>query len=173
MAIVQWNIRGLHANLEQVRLLFKEANANVICLQETKLGENSPSLGLNYALYRSPPFIGECSQGGTAFVVHKSLNHRPLLIQTPLQACAIQIYMKKWITLCSLYLEPKLEDHLLDDTGFPRHLDLNDLQSLVDQLPTPYILMGDFNAKHTLWGGNICDRWGNIIEKLIDQNDII
>ena len=83
MSIVQWNIRGLHANLEQVRILFKEANAKVLCLQETKLGDHSPSIGLNYALYRSPPFIAERSQGGTAFVVHKSLNHRPLLLQTP------------------------------------------------------------------------------------------
>ena len=32
--------------------------------------------------------------------------------------------------------------------------------------------MGDFNAKHTLWGESHCDQWGHIIEELLDNNDI-
>ena len=32
--------------------------------------------------------------------------------------------------------------------------------------------MGDFNAKHTLWGASYCDRWGYLIEELLDNNDL-
>ena len=32
--------------------------------------------------------------------------------------------------------------------------------------------MGDFNAKHNLWGESCCDRWGLIIEQLLDLNDV-
>ena len=85
----------------------------------------------------------------------------------------MQIHVDKKVTLCSLYLEPGLEERLFDRAGNPRQLDLTDLQNLIDQLPSPFILMGDFNAKHTLWGSNVCDRWGNLIEQLLDDNDIV
>ena len=46
------------------------------------------------------------------------------------------------MTLCSVYL--------------PHHNHFNfnpkDLQDLIDQLPSSFILMGDFNGHHTLWG---------------------
>ena len=70
-------------------------------------------------------------------------------------------------------MEPDLEDHLFDASGNTRQLKIDDLQELVNQLPPPYILMGDFNAKHTLWGDSVCDRWGNIIDQLIDDNDVL
>ena len=173
MSIVQWNIRGLKANREQIRVLLRDAGASIMCLQETKIGEESVNLGVNYSFYRSPPYIGARAQGGTGFVVHKSVNHKSVPLNTILQACAIQIFTNKWITLCSLYLEPSLEDHLVDACGRPRRLQLGDLQDLIDQLPQPYILMGDFNAKHTLWGSAICDRWGDIIDELVSDNDVI
>ena len=173
MSIIQWNIRGIRANQEQIRVLFRDADAAVICLQETKLGEAPFNPGINYVFYRSPPFIGIRAQGGTGFVVRKSVNHRVIPLNSMLQACAIQIFIDKWVTLCSLYLEPDLEDHLFDASGRSRQLKLDDLQELVNQLPPPYILMGDFNAKHTYWGDSVCDRWGNIISQLIDDNDVL
>ena len=35
MSIIQWNIRGIKANKEQIRVLFRDSNAAVISLQET------------------------------------------------------------------------------------------------------------------------------------------
>ena len=146
MSLIQWNLRGYSANREQVRVLFKEQNIAAMCLQETKLGDATPNIGANYVFHRSPPLIGICAQGGTAIIVHKSVNHRIVQLNTVLQACAVQIFSTKWVTLCSLYLDPSLENRLLDGSGNPRQLELNDLQSLINQIPQPYILMGDFNA---------------------------
>ena len=173
MALIQWNIRGFTSNREQVRILFQEHDISAICLQETKLGNHSPNIGPNFIFYRSPPLIGARAQGGTGIIVHKSVNHRHVQLNTVLQACAVQIFTTKWITLCSVYLDPNLEDRLQDVHGNCRQLALNDLQSLLDQLPQPFILMGDFNAKHTLWGNSNCDRWGNLIEEFIDNNNVI
>lgn len=144
-----------------------------MCLQETKISNKPFNPGLNYVFHRSPPVIGERPKGGCGFIVHKSVKHDFIQLNTALQACAIQIQLKRKITLCSLYLEPDLEHHLLDLSGNRRQLDLSDLQNLIDQLPPPFIIMGDFNAKHTLWGETICDRWGYLIEQLLDNNDII
>ena len=106
-------------------------------------------------------------------MVRKSVNHRVIPLNSILQASAIQIFIGKRITLFSLYLEPELEDCLFDTSGQNRQLKPDDLQELINQLPPPYILMGDFSAKHTLWGDSVCDRWGNIISQLNDFNDVI
>ena len=172
MSLLQWNIRGFVSNREQVRVLFKEYNLSAMCIQETKLGDHTPNLGFDYSFYRSPPLIGVRAQGGTGIVVRKSVNHRVVHLNSVLQASAIQIFTDKWVTICSLYLDPSLENRLQDVQGCPRQLELNDLQSLIDQLPQPFILMGDFNAKHNLWGESCCDRWGLIIEQLLDLNDV-
>ena len=144
-----------------------------MCLQETKLGNKPYNPGLNYSFHRSPQLLGERAQGGTGFIIHKSIHFTTIQLNTVLQACAVQIHMDRKVTLCSLYLEPKLEDHLYDMSGNARHLDISDLQNLIDQLPSPFILMGDFNAKHALWGESTCDRWGNLFEQLLDNNDIV
>ena len=174
MALCQWNIRGFQANREQVRILFKEYNLVALCLQETKLGTVSPNCGHNFSFHRStPPPVGIRAHGGTCIIAAKSFPQKEVQLNTTLQACAVQIFINKWITLCSLYLEPDLESRLVDRAGNPRQLEVEDLQSLLDQLPQPFILMGDVNAKHTLWGEDRCDHRGNIIEELLDSNDII
>ena len=172
MSIIQWNIRGFASNREQVRILFRDHDLSAICLQETKLGDFTPNIGSSFVFYRSPPLIGIRAQGGTGIIVRKSVHQRVVQLNTVLQACAVQIFTTKWITLCSLYLDPSLENRLLDESGNPRQLELNDLQNLIDQLPQPFILMGDFNAKHSLWGESVCDPWGCIIEELLDNNDV-
>ena len=173
MSLIQWNCRGITSAAEQLKTLFRDSGAKIACLQETKLGEREYNPGLNYKFYKSPPKPGERSHGGTGIIVHTSMKNSEILLNTELQACAVQIQLKKKITLCSLYLDPTLEDHLFDNAGNRRHLELRDLEELIYQLPPPFIIIGDFNAKHTLWVSNSCNRWGNIVEELIDKYDIV
>ena len=173
MSLIHWNIRGFNANRELVRILFKEYDVVAICLQEIKIGDISPNLGFNFLMYRSPPLIGVRAQGGAAVIVKKSVNQQEIKLDTILQACAVRIFTNKWVTICSIYLEPNLENRLSDVMGNPRSLELNDLQHLINQLPEPYILLGDFNAKHTLWGESYCDPRGNVIEELLDRNNVV
>ena len=173
MSIIQWNCRGLSSSLEEIKVLFRDSKAKIMSLQETKIGDKPFNPGLNYLFHRSPPLQVARAQGGTGFIIHKSIKFETIPLNSQLQACAVRIHMGRKITLCSLYLEPSLENSLQDVSGNPRPLLLSDLQELIDQLPAPFILMGDFNAKHNLWGGNLCDRWGNLVEELIDNNDLV
>ena len=43
----------------------------------------------------------------------------------------------------------------------------------MDQLPTPIIMMGDFNAHNTVWGGDKISARGKIIEKIIDDYNLL
>jgi len=46
------------------------------------------------------------------------------------------------LTICNIYVPPS---SVLDEQS---------LTSLLQQLPPPFILMGDFNAHHLLWGSS-------------------
>ena len=159
--ILQWNCRGLRAHAEQLRVLKRDHNPGIICLQEIKLGNEKYNPGLNYSMYRSPPPISERAKGGAAIIVKKSLQHSQIALQTNLQAAAVSVVLQKRITVCSVYLPPDL------------HLEIKDLQDLVNQLPTPYLILGDFNAHNPLWGGDILDSKGRIIEEVIDSTNSV
>jgi hypothetical protein len=45
-------------------------------------------------------------------------------------------------------------------------LSLTQLKHLADQLPTPFIIMGDFNGHNPLWGSKTTTDKGNKLESL-------
>ena len=55
------------------------------------------------------------------------------------------------------------------------HFNFNpkDLQNVINQLPSPFILMGYFNGHHTLWGCEDVNNRGQQLEDLILKNDLI
>ena len=46
------------------------------------------------------------------------------------------------------------------------------MDNLLQQLPSPYILLGDFNGHNILWGGQNNDSRGLLIENFITKNEI-
>ena len=76
---------------------------------------------------------------------------------------AVKVTAHKTITLCSVYLPPR------------NHFNFNpkNLQNVIDQLPSPFILRGDFNGHHTLWGCEDVNNRGQQLEDLILKNDLI
>ena len=157
--ILRWNCKGLRARTEELKVLVHDFNPGIICLQETMLGDSIFNPGLNYNVFNLPPPTSERAHGGASIIIHKSLQHSPIPLDTPLQAVALSVLLNRKISVCSLYLPPNLD------------FDLHDLQSLVDQLPVPFLLLGDFNAHNPLWGSENLDK-GKIIEDLLDGNDI-
>ena len=95
MSIIQWNMRGFSANREQIRILFKEHNVAAMCVQETKLGDQTPNVGSSYTLYRSLPLIGVRAEGGTCIIVHNSTSHRMLQLNSVLQGTTVKIFTTK------------------------------------------------------------------------------
>lgn len=69
--------------------------------------------------------------------------------------------MPQKITVCSVYLRPR--DPL--DTGL--------IDELVNQLPTPILLLGDFNAHNVAWGSPTTGTKGSHLLKTIEKHDLI
>ena len=81
-------------------------------------------------------------------------------INTSLQAVAVRVILTKSITICSLYLPPDLT------------FNATDLQNLILQLPSPFLILGDFNSHNPVWGGTVLDEKGKIIEDFVNNNNI-
>ena len=106
------------------------------------------------------PIDGDRAHGGVAIIVAKVLQHSYVPLNTNLQAVAIRTCFDREITICSLYLPP--------NSGFT----LRDIQSLINQLPPPFLLLGDFNSHSPLWGGDFIDTEGGIIDDILSNNDL-
>ena len=52
-------------------------------------------------------------------------------------------------------------------------IDIKKLDQVIDQLPKPFILMGDFNSHHILWGCLNTNDKGRKIEEFITNHDLV
>ena len=122
--------------------------------------DNNTPCPREYVNYRTKydPEIG--SHGGCILYIRRDIPHVPIMFNTLLQAVAVQIHLKRRYTLCSLYLPPN------DPVAY------DDLVELIGHLPQPFLLLGNMNARHPLWGNVITNQKGNIFTSLIENEDL-
>ena len=138
--ILQWNINGLRGKCTQLQCLLGKYNPNIIALQETKLPPNI-TYEIKKNKFHNFHKNGAAHGGGVALYISKNLPTKEVQLQTNLEAVAATVwYQHTKMTACSLYLNP--------DIPFP----INDFIALLDELPSPYLILGDFNCKNSLWG---------------------
>ena len=134
MSILQWNIRGFNTHRNDLRYLISQFNPYVICLQETFL--NTPPFPIpNYTFIHLPHSIHASS-----ILIHSSVPHQLLANPTTLPCTFLRIFLKRWITLFSIYLSPSLA------------FDFTSLQTFLASLPPPFLVLGDFNSRNPFWG---------------------
>src|SRR6266516_5737769 len=159
--ILQWNCRGLKANLPELDLLLQTFSPAAICLQETFQSKNKPINLRKYShFYKNHLKNDGTPGGGVSIFIKRNIPHSQILLNTPLQAMAVKISLHRPITLCSIYLSPNT------------NIDTADLDAVVSQLPSPILLLGDFNAHSPLWGCNALDDRGKICEDLINRHNL-
>ena len=161
MSFIQWNCNGFNIRRDEVRVLTSNFNPLCIFLQETHFKPNDNPVLRNYTFYRNDDTSGNRAHGGVATLVSDSVHSSPLPLTTPLQAVAVRVHVPQPVTFCNIYL-PEWAP------ATPPNL-----QSLVSQLPHPYVLLGDVNAHSPLWGDTMADGRGCMLESFIDDNDLI
>ena len=158
--IIQWNCRGVKPRFEELLLLLSLLRPSVFCLQETFLKPNDMFTLKGFNVYNHIHLDCLRASGGSSLLVHSTLPQRQIKLKTDLQAVAVSVTLEKEITFCSVYIPPS---YLLKS---------EQLTSLLQQLPSPYMLVGDFNGHNVLWGCNDNDTRGELIEDFITKNDI-
>ena len=158
-SIAQWNLRGFQANYEELVLLSKQYKPAVIALQETLLTNSKlPTFsGFNILTKNS---LNDRATGGVALLIDNSYLFSEVQLNTPLQAVAARVTSSKAVTVCNIYIPPSVD------------VSLSDLEQLIQQLPAPFVLVGDFNAHSPLWGDVRQDSRGQMVEKLLDDYNL-
>ena len=159
MNILQWNIRGFSSNYTDLQILISQWNPVAICLQETKLPAQSGKNIRGYSFIESPNDYGGYSSN-TAIIIRNDIPFKNFNFLSNIRFTAVKVFIKKWYTLCSVYLPPNVP---LDETDF---------SAFISRLPEPYIILGDFNGRHTLWNNTVCNTRGRIIERVISLHSI-
>ena len=141
--IIQWNCRGLKANYEETLLLLKDYEPAALCLQETHLKDTDTISIRNYTAFHTCSANNERAAGGVSIFINSNSSQSHIPLNTNLQAVAVSITLHRVITLSSIYIPPS------------SRLSAKDLDDLVPQLPSPFILLGDFNGHNILWGSKV------------------
>ena len=159
-SLIQWNCRGLRANFNELLLMMQNENPVAFALQELAISDSYSFQNRQYSLFSSLPIpSGTRPHGGAGILVRKNIPHSPLPLNTSLQAVACRISIPQPLTVCSIYLPPTSS---WTDT---------DLLNLVSQLPSPVLLLGDFNAHNSFWGCSSTDRKGQeVADFLLSSN---
>ena len=165
MAALQWNLRGIGANSAELSYLLDNLRPKVVCLQETKLPPNhNYRPPKTYSAYHQIHTDNLIASGGNTILVNNKTLHRQIHLNTQLQATAIRATLHKAITVCSVYIPPE------------RHLHLRELDELRDQLPKPFIILGDLNAHSSLWDSHWTDapnNRGKVVEDFLANTDTV
>ena len=154
--ILQWNIRGIDSNYEELKKLLSEFNPVCICLQETKRSfDKLPTIpGYELAKQTDP---GE----GIAIYVKNGTPYSPLNLKSTLRVSAVKITIKnKPIVICSIHIPPK------------HALTIDEIQDLYTQICMPSLLLGDYNGHSPMWGGLDLNSKGKIIEEFLLLNNL-
>ena len=136
--------------------MIAEHNPVCICLNETFLPTFSTFTNKVYTSCQS----SSDNQRGNMILVRKDIPFTVYSISTELNAIAVQVKLDELITVCSLYLNP-------NDA-----IDIEKLNDLTKELPQPFFLVGDFNARHTQWHDVKTNSRGNIILNFIIDNQL-
>lgn len=160
---LQWNICGLSTRYAELELLTKKYRPSIIALQEVQTRQARQRLvsgGYEWE-FAFPP--GEVSKNGAALGIEKGITHTFLQLDTPLQAVAAKVEWPLQATFVCLYVSKSDGKTTLKDK----------LDKLLEQLPGPVVLLGDWNAHSDLWGGRFLDERGRAIEGFLSEHQLI
>lgn len=158
--MLQWNMNGLFAHLPELQNILAFMNPYIVCLQATHLKITQNCVLSGYDIYRNDRDHQHAS-GGILTMVKNSFHSEQIHINSDMGVVAIKIHNPLTMTLCNIYFPPNL----------PRQ-DLK-VQEIIDQLPTSYILFGDFNAHNVLWHSDYTDSSGRYLEDIFDSLTIL
>src|SRR5213080_2538289 len=127
---VQWNCRGLRANIDEIQILIQNFQPILFSLQEIKLSNINPINFRQYSHFsKSPNPNDSYSHGGVSLLIKKNIPHSQINLKSPIQAVAAIVSCHRPITVCSIYIPPHSS------------VSEEDLDDLLLQLPSPVLIM--------------------------------
>ena len=172
MKVLQWNMTSYTTQFDELKILIEDHVPDCICLQETRHANKTIPYCPSGYKFLQPPISRrpdsddeDAAYRGVALLYNKNVNIKKLDLNLPnnIEAVAAQIYVDKYYTVCSMYLSPN------------KTVRKSEIIQIIDQLPQPFLLLGDMNARHTRWGdenNRTNNPKGEIFEELLIEQDM-
>ena len=158
--LLQWNVQGLRSKKDEILELIQLHKINIMAFQETKLWTYNNFSIPHFNIIRKDGHFNHTPHGGVALLIHESIPHESITLNTPIQAVAARVRLHKTITICNIYSS----NHQV--------INYNLLYNIYQQLPQPILIVGDFNAYNILWGCRETKARGREIENFIITNNL-
>lgn len=161
LKFLQWNCRGILRKHSSLVNLTNTHNASVILLSETHL---DPSMNFQLKGFSILRKDHRSNSRGILIAIRKDMN--PLLCQLDCPpsidavACSINSSLGV-ITVVSIYIHPNAT------------VTATELERFLNSIPKPFIVGGDWNAKHSLWGNADNNRRGNMVHDVLENMGLV
>ncbi|GFS70537.1 putative RNA-directed DNA polymerase from transposon X-element [Trichonephila clavipes] len=139
-SFISWNCRGLRNLLDDFKSIISTYQPACVALQETFLKSTMTMRVRGYNCVRRDVDSDTSPTGGVFLFMSHLYPSNIVTLHTSLQAVAVRIHIHSLVIVYCVYLPPN---------DVVPQVDLN---RLVNQLPAPFILLGDFNGYSPLWG---------------------
>lgn len=156
-AVLQWNCRSATSNKDDLIRLLHLHSISIAAVSETWFKPSQLFKVSGYHCLRDDRIDGK---GGAALLIKNSLSFSPISIKPPNSPFQLVAATVSDITFVSLYIPPS--------TPF----DLPLWVHMLSKIPSPLVILGDFNAHSPLWGSSSSDPSGNKLIDLMDSLNI-
>ena len=165
--IIQWNCRSLHQNLNHFKAFLSQNKTDIICLQSVlRSSKELPYLDGFYF----PPFYQCNKDGKVALATYVSTKIKVSFFPSPTPN-------KDHLAL-TIKVATAGRDLLITNVYYPETVSRINLTKWISDLDTnnkDWLIVGDFNAHHSDWGGEgtITRGGGNHLSQHITDSDFI
>lgn len=163
LKIAVWNANGLCKHAQEINIFLQNLNIDILLVSETHFTNRSYLKIPNYMVC-STNHPDNTGHGGTAIVIKRSIKHheREEYRLPNIQATSVSIEDATGkITISAIYCPPRHTNKLADFNAFFK------------TLGGRFLVGGDYNAKHSIWGARITTTKGRELLKSIQSNNLI
>ena len=165
LKIMQWNAAGLRGRWQEFKQVVAKGNFDVVCIQESKLTANLPYNLPGFVAYRYDRPRGDRTThpgGGLITYVKNCLKSEALDRPQAIECQRTKVVTSTGhLTLSNVYLPPDVYDMSPDQARAFGELFGDGLN----------VVVGDLNARCTVWGSPASNAKGQTIRDIIEDRD--
>lgn len=154
--ILQWNCRSVMGKSSDLLFLLNSNNSVIAAISETWLKPGTNFRVSGFSCVRDDRGDG---YAGCAILIRNSFPYSLVNLSSHDGINAVAVKVNN-ISYLSVYIPS------------PSACILRNLKSMLSSVPKPYIVLGDFNCRHIMWGSDRSDTFGNSLFSILDDLDL-
>lgn len=157
LQILQWNCRSIRRNKHDISYLINQYKPAIFAVSETWLAPHSLFRIAGFSCLRDDRADG---RAGCALLINRNIPFSQIPLpphQTNLHVVAVRAINVSFVSVYIPHPDPNI---------------ISDLDSILSSVPSPLIVMGDFNCRHSLWGSISNDLCSSSLLDLLDNMNL-